>query len=175
MEYRPIAFSPGRRHNHKSIHWIQETRSLRTLSQGPERKIKTVKVYKNGEVTFVKAKDHWSGCTRILRLYFYSVCPAPRIVQGCPCQILFQGKCHCSGEDHHRHKSKQICSKLCGSYISWSWYYIFHNSRTAVLVQNLVGKNMAHPIKALDNAGTLVCTILAIIPVSREALTFGKQ
>ena len=32
-------------------------------------KIKTVKVHRNGEVTFVKTKDQSSGCTRIQKLF----------------------------------------------------------------------------------------------------------
>lgn len=36
MECGPIAFSESGRDNHKSIHWIQETRPQRTILQGPE-------------------------------------------------------------------------------------------------------------------------------------------
>ena len=82
------------------------------------RKIKTVKVHKDGEVSLVKAKDHSSGCTRIQRIFFYLLCPALCIVQRCPCQILFQGKRQCSEKDHHGDKSKQMSSRLCVFYMS---------------------------------------------------------
>ena len=74
------------------------------------RKIKIVKVHKDGEVSLVKTKDHSSGCTRIQRIFFYLLCPAHSIVQRCPCQILFQGKRQCNEEDHHGDKSKQMSS-----------------------------------------------------------------